>query len=290
MDIGGFAVESRYYNATGTTLAEWHELNARWFQFGAFCPLFRSHGQFPYREIYNIAPEGSEVYASLQYYDKLRYRLMPYLYSLAGHAYFHDYTLMRGLIMDFGADEKIKNIGDQFMLGPSLLVNPVSEFNARSREVYLPSTTGWYDFYSGKFFEGGSMVHTEAPLNRMPVFVKEGSIIPAGVEMQYTNEKPLDVITLYIYGGKDADFELYEDEGLNYNYEKGQYATTPLHYDEATHTLAIGDRAGSYNGMVQERKFEIVWITKENAVSFDKPIVKSTVGYHGKSISINMNK
>src|SRR5690606_32089405 len=122
MDIGGFAVESRYYDAKGETLDEWRELNARWFQFGAFCPIFRSHGQYPYREIYHIAPEGHEAYKTMVFYDRLRYRLLPYLYSLAGHAWLNDYTIMRGLVMDFGYDRKVLDISDQFMLGPSILV------------------------------------------------------------------------------------------------------------------------------------------------------------------------
>jgi alpha-D-xyloside xylohydrolase len=289
MDIGGFATESRYANATGETLDEWRELNTRWFQFGTFCPLFRSHGQFPYREIYNIAPEGHEVYNTLVNYDKLRYRLMPYVYSLAGHTFFNDYTIMRGLVMDFPQDKNVVSIGDQYMFGPSLMINPVYQFKARSREVYLPSTQGWYDFYTGKYYQGGRSITADAPLNKMPVYVKEGSIVPAGPELQYTGEKPLATVTLYVYTGKNADFQLYEDEGVNYNYEKGSYAVTPIHYDEASHTLTIGDRKGSYPNMLTNRKFEIVWITADKPVGIAlQAKADQTIDYTGKSIAVTM--
>jgi alpha-D-xyloside xylohydrolase len=287
MDIGGFAVERRYYNATGETLREWRELNTRWFQFGAFCPVFRSHGQFPFREIYNIAPAGSLEYNTMVYYDKLRYRLLPYIYSLAGHSYFDDYTIMRGLVMDFNEDPKTHRIDDQYMFGPSLLVNPVHEFNARQRKVYLPNTSGWYDFYSGKYYVGGQTLTAEAPLDRIPVFVKEGSIIPAGPDIQYTNEKPADPLTIYVFTGKDASFSLYEDEGDNNNYEKGKYAMIPMKYDEATHTLSVGEREGSFNGMLQERKLEIVWVAKDEPVGVGStaPSHKAVL-YAGKAITV----
>jgi alpha-D-xyloside xylohydrolase len=289
MDIGGFAVESRYYNAKGETLNEWRELNTRWFQFGAFCPLFRSHGQFPFREIYNIAPEGHEAYKSMVYYDKLRYRLMPYIYSLSGYTYLNDYTIMRGLIMDFPHDANVKNIGDQYMFGPSLLVNPVYEYKARSREVYLPSGGGWYNLYSGQYMKGGSKITAGAPLDKIPVYVKEGSILPVGPEMQYTGEKPTDPITLYIYTGKDATFSLYEDEGLNYNYERGEYTLIPLHYDHASRTLTIGDRKGAYKNMLVNRKFAVVWVTTDNAAGLDTPVQPSQlVDYNGQQTTITM--
>lgn len=289
MDIGGFAVERRYYDASGETLNEWRELNTRWFQFGAFCPVFRSHGQYPFREIYNIAPEGHEIYKTLVNYDKLRYRLMPYIYSLAGHTFFNDYTIMRGLIMDFPQDKNVMNIADQYMFGPSLLINPVYRFKVRSRGVYLPSTRGWYDFYTGKYFQGGRNIVADAPLDKMPVYVKEGSIIPAGPDLQYTNEKPLETVTLYVYTGKDADFQLYEDEGVNYSYERGSYAVTPLHYDDASHVLTIGDRKGTYPNMVSNRKFEIVWIHADRPVGFGlQAKADQVIDYNGKTMRIPM--
>jgi alpha-D-xyloside xylohydrolase len=260
MDIGGFSVENRYYNMTGETQVEWRELNTRWFQFGAFCPIFRSHGQFPYREIYNIAPEGTKEYASMVFYTKLRYRLMPYLYSLAGQSFLNDYTIMRGLVMDFNHDAKAREVADQYMFGPSIMVAPVYEYKARQREVYFPSQTMWYDFYSGKKYEGGKSVTLDAPLETLPLFVKAGSIIPAGPQIQFTGEKVADPITLYIFPGMDASFTLYEDENTNYNYEKGQYSTIVISYDEATRAVTIGDRQGSFPGMAESRRFELVWV------------------------------
>ena len=138
--------------------------HTRWYQFGAFVPIFRSHGQFPYREIFNIAPEEHAAYQSMLYYNKLRYRLLPYIYSIAGMTYHDNYTMMRGLVMDFAKDTAVLNIGDQYMFGPSLLINPVYEYKQRQRELYLPKGQGWYDLYSGKWYEGGQKLISDAPL------------------------------------------------------------------------------------------------------------------------------
>ncbi len=289
MDAGGFATEQRYQNPQGEDLVEWREQNTRWYQFGAFCPLFRVHGQFPYREIFNVAPEGSAAYNSMLYYDKLRYRLMPYIYSLAGWSYAKDYTIMRGLIMDFANDDAVKNINDEYMFGPSFLINPVYTYKATQRYVYLPANNGWYDLYSGKYFDGGQTINADAPYERMPVFVKEGSIIPFGVDLQYTNEKPEDKITLYIYTGKDAQFDLYEDEGTNYNYEQGKYSIIPVTYNESTKTVTIGKRDGSFNGMLAKRTFNIVWITKDKPAALNFDAKGKTVSYKGNAINIKMN-
>jgi alpha-D-xyloside xylohydrolase len=289
MDIGGFAVEHRYEKANGETLDEWRELNNRWFQYGAFCTLFRSHGQYPFREMFNISPVGHEVYNTMLYYDKLRYRLMPYIYSLAGATYFSDYTIMRGLVMDFNSDAKTHDIVDQYMFGPSLLVNPVYEYKARSRPVYLPAGTGWYDFYSGKYFEGGQTLQAEAPLNRMPLFVKEGSIVPAGPEIQYTAEKPADPITLYVFAGKDAHFELYEDENTNYNYENGKYSMIAFDYNEKNKTLSISDRKGSFDGMLATRTFQVVVIDKDHARGIELTSkADKELKYEGKALSVEV--
>jgi alpha-D-xyloside xylohydrolase len=287
MDIGGFSVEQRYEKPNKTDEEEWRELQTRWYQFGAFTPLFRVHGQYPYREIYNIAPETHPAYQSMLYYNQLRYRLLPYIYSLAGSAYRNDYTLMRGLVMDFAKDTAVTNISDQFMLGPSILVNPVYSYKARSRQVYLPAGTGWYDFYKGTYLEGGNTITAEAPYEKMPLFVKEGSIIPAGPSLQYVAEKKADPITLFVYTGKDAGFELYEDGGLDYAYEKGSYAVIPFSYNEATGTLTIGARKGDFPGMQQQRSFKIVRIGKSNPMGFDPDTQTNTIiKYEGKKITI----
>lgn len=287
-DIGGFAVERRYEKATGKDLEEWRELMTRWYQFGAFCPIFRVHGQYPFREIFNTAPDDHDAYKSMLYYNKLRYRMMPYIYSLAGHAYHNNYTIMRGLIMDFAGDTAVKNIAGQYMFGPNILVNPVTDFLARSRSVYLPANTGWYNYYDGKFITGGQTIIADAPLQRMPVFIKEGSIMLYGPQMEYTAEKPADPISIYVYTGRDASFTLYEDEDTNYNYEKGAYATIQFNYNEASKTLSIENRKGSYKGMLDKRVFNITWINKNSPKPFDpeneKPAV--SVKYSGKKINV----
>lgn len=276
-DIGGFAVEPRYENPNDSDLEEWRELNTRWFQFGTFCPLFRVHGQYPYREMFNIAPENHPAYQSMLNFDKLRYRLMPYIYSLTGMVTHRDYTIMRALVMDFGYDKNVLNIGDQFMFGPSLLINPVTEYKARSRKVYLPKGCGWYDLKSGKYYQGGQTIIADAPYTDIPIFVKEGSIIPFGPEIQYSDEKPAEPIRLYVYSGCDASFTLYEDENVNYNYEKGFYSTINFKYNEKEKTLTIEKRKGKFPGMLRTRTFEIIWISKEKSegINFEKePDVK----------------
>ncbi|MCO4291576.1 DUF5110 domain-containing protein [Solitalea sp. MAHUQ-68] len=287
MDAGGFSVERRYEHAQGADLDEWRELNTRWYQFAAFVPVFRVHGQFPFREIYNIATENHAAYKSMLYYNKLRYRLMPYIYSLAGQAYHNDYTIMRGLVMDFASDTAVNNIADQYMFGPSLLINPVYHYQATNRLVYLPKGSGWYNFYTGTYLRGGQTVTADAPYERIPVYVKEGSIVPFGPELQYTSEKPADAITLYVYTGSNGEFTLYEDEGTNYNYEKGAFATINFKYDEQKRALTIGERQGSFKGMLDKRTFKIVWVGKDKAKVFDlEKDADKTVAYDGKAITI----
>ncbi len=289
-DIGGFAVEPRYEHPNDSDLAEWRELMTRWFQFGAFCPLLRVHGQFPYREMFYVAPENHPAYQSMLAYDKLRYRLMPYIYSLTGMVTQNDYTIMRGLVMDFGGDKNVLSIGDQFMFGPALLINPVTEYKARTRTVYLPSGTSWYDLRSGRHFKGGQTIDADAPYTDIPIFVKEGSIIPCGPDIQYATEKPADPIRLFIYTGGDGSFTLYEDENVNYNYEKGKFSVIPLNYNEKDHILTIGKRQGEFPGMLGTRTFEIVWIGdgKPTDLTFQsKP--DASVTYDGSQQSIAMS-
>ncbi|WP_207632691.1 glycoside hydrolase family 31 protein [Foetidibacter luteolus] len=289
MDIGGFVVPEKFEKPRAESLEEWRELSTRWSQFGAFVPLFRSHGQFPYREVFNTAPEGHPAYKSFLYYDRLRYRLLPYIYSLAGAAYHHNYTIMRGLAMDFAADTAVLNIGDQYMFGPSLLINPVYQYKATSRQLYLPKATGWYDFYTGKYFEGGRQINADAPYEKMPVMIKEGSIIPVGPALQYSNEKPADTITLFVYTGTDAAFNLYEDEGVNYNYEKGAFSNIVFTYAEAAKELTISKREGYFNGMLAKRNFRIIWINKDRPKELDADQkADATVSYTGEKITVKM--
>lgn len=286
MDIGGFSTEGRYHHPNKENLTEWREQMTRWFQFGAFCPLFRSHGQFPTREPFNVAPAGSPTYESMLYYDKLRYRLMPYIYSLAGDIYLNNTTIMRGLAMNFPADSMAKNVTDEYLFGSNLLINPVYKYKARKRQVYLPQNTGWYNLYSGEYVDGGQTITADAPYNRIPVFVKAGSIIPFGPALQYTQQKKADTITLYVYTGKDGKFDLYEDDGLSYDYEDGAYSVIPLRYNETNHTLTIGNREGSYDGMLRERVFRIKWISPANPQSLNfKATADEIIEYKGKAIT-----
>lgn len=297
MDIGGFCVEDRYvsgqqqYDKDGKEnkdYKEWRELNARWFQFGAFAPLYRAHGQFPFREPWNIAPEGHPAYKSIVYYTNLRYRLMPYIYTMAGMTYFNDYTIMRPLFMDFPTDKKVENISDQFMFGPAFMVCPVYSYEARNRNVYFPADSNWYDFYTGNYITGGKQVNVDAPYERIPLYIREGSIIPVGPEIQYTGEKPADKIVLYVYRGKDGSFTLYEDEDNNYNYESGKYSNIAFTYNDANGTLTIDERKGQFEGMLKSRTFEIVTVSKDKPKAFNYDAKGQSVTYDGRKQTITL--
>ena len=297
MDIGGFCVEDRYVDAQkkyneadveNKDLKEWRELNTRWYQFGAFAPLFRAHGQWPFREVYNIAPEDHPAYKSIVDYTKLRYRMMPYIYSLAGKTYFDDYTIMRPMVMDFTEDINTRNLKDQYMFGTAFLVAPVYKYGARSRDVYFPENEIWYDFYTGQAVKGGETRNVDAPYERMPLFVRGGSIVPMGGEIMYASQPTDEPVTILVYAGRDGKFNLYEDEGTNYNYEKGQYSDIPLTYNDKTRTLTIGQRKGSFKGMKENRDFNVVLIDPEHPVKDAYTVKGKTVKYNGKSVSVKL--
>lgn len=291
-DIGGFALEDRYTRQDPKHLAEWRELNTRWFQFGAFSPLFRSHGEAPKREIYEMASEGSPTYRSMAWYDRLRYRLMPYIYTLGADTWFKDGTIMRGLVMDFPADRNVWNIDDQFLFGPAFLVAPVTEFKARNRKVYLPSGTLWYDFYTGRSMRGGQTITASAPYERMPLFVRAGSIIPTGPAIQHTKEAQARTgpITLFVYTGADGTFSLYEDDGVSRQYLSGAWSRIPLRWDERSRTLLIGAREGAgFAGMAPQRAIHVRWLCPGAArrLAFDaKP--DATITYDGRQQTVSM--
>jgi len=292
MDIGGFCVEGRYsqaqniYDRTGEVnedLVEWRELQTRWFQFGTFTPLYRAHGQFPRREFWNIAPEDSPTYQSILYYNKLRYRLMPYIYSLAGQAYHNDYTIMRGLVMDYSSDPVTLNVKDQFMMGPSLMICPVFRYKDRSRQVYLPKGAKWYEFENPSVcHEGGRTIIADAPYERIPMFVPSGAILVYGPQIEYTDQKPATELDVKVYAGKDGRFVIYEDDGVTYSYEKGKYSMIPIEYSDASHTLQIGDREGSYDGMLVNRTFNV---TVYNADGTSKTV---STKYDGKAVKLSL--
>ena len=290
-DIGGFAVEDRYTNQDPKHLAEWRELNTRWFQFGAFSPLFRSHGEAPKREIFELAREGTPTYNSMAWYDRLRYRLMPYIYTLGADAHFKDGTIMRGLVMDFPADKRAWTIDDEYLFGPAFLVAPVTEFKARSRKVYLPAGTLWYDFYTGRSMRGGQTITAAAPYERMPLFVRAGSIVPTGPAIQHTKDAQSRTgpITLFVYTGADGTFSIYEDDGTSRQYLNGAWSRIPLAYDEATRTLTIGSREGGFPGMAPRRTINIRWMKPgmPRALSFTaKP--DATVTYDGRQQTVRI--
>ena len=299
MDQGGFCVENRYvaaqqeFDKTGkenADLKEWRELQARWNQFGCFVPLYRAHGQWPLREVWNIAPADHPAYKTIVAYDKLRYRLMPYLYSMAGMVHFKDYTMMRGLVMDFNGDDNVYDIKDQWMFGPALMACPVGEYQKYSRNVYLPKQKGWYDFYTGKHYAGGQTIVADAPFEKIPVFVPEGSILPVGPEMEWSDQKKAELIDLYVYAGKDGSYTLYEDEGTNYNYEKGKYAMIDFKYNDAQKTLTIGARKGSFDGMLQKRRFNVILVNAQNnqGVNLAKTPKGKMVKYAGQAVTVKL--
>ena len=286
MDIGGFSVMSKFYDPANAD--EWQELQTRWHQFGTFVPLFRTHGQWPRRELWNIAPEGSPAYESILWYMQLRYRLMPYLYSLAGAVHFDDATLMRGLPMDYPNDPEVRDLSDQWMLGPALMACPVYEYGARERSVYFPEG-GWYDFYTGKYIEGGQRLTVEAPYERMPLYVRAGSIIPIGPALEWTDEDLPDHVTFLVYAGKNAEFTFYEDDGTTYSYEKGEYSAIHARWDDSSRIFTLDTRVGSFPGMLKSRTFCVGVIDPENPMPFDPDNMNSLcISYDGFNSRIGL--
>jgi len=289
MDNGGFCVEKRYEQAKegSEDLNEWRELNVRWHQFGAFVPLFRTHGQFPYRELWNIAPDNHPAYKTMLYYTQLRYRLMPYIYTMAGMSHFNDFTIMRALMMDYSTDKNVLNVSDQYMFGKELMICPVYQYKARTREVYFPKEAGWYNLYNGKYITGGQKQTVDATYDRMPIYVAAGSILPMGKVIQNTTQAQTD-LTLYVYVGKNGTFSLYEDENTNYNYEKDASATIKFTYDDKNKTVTIADRKGSFKGMAKERNISFILVQQNNPVGIDSPTKEEkTIHYTGSNISVS---
>ena len=293
-DIGGFFCNS--YNTRGPGSAprnpQFQELYVRWMQYGLFCPVFRSHGADAPREIWQFGKKGEPVYDAIEKQIRLRYRLIPYLYSTAWQVTSNNESYLRPLFSDFAADKRVWNIGDEFMFGRSILAAPIldpqyteekiiredamtgwdrkKESGDRSQETvvdwtatktatkYLPKGAQWYDFWTNKFYKGGQTVTLETTFDRVPMFVRAGSILPLGPEMQYVGEKAWDNLEIRVYPGADGVFTLYEDEGDNYNYEKGYYATITFVWNDKARTLTIGTRQGGYKGMILDRQFTIV--------------------------------
>ena len=191
---------------------------------------------------------------------------------------------MRGLPMDFPGDPKVRDLSDPWLLGPALMPCPVYEYKARSRAVYFPGE-GWYDFYSGDYIAGGQTLTVDAPYERIPLYVRAGSIIPFGPDMQWSDEKPADNIRLYVYAGRDTDFTLYEDDGVTYDYEKGAYATIPIHWDDASRTLTLGERKGAFPGMLKERTFTVIVVDPGHPSGFAPDASGTEVRYDGTEVT-----
>jgi len=287
-DTGGFG-GSRPHDPN------YQELFTRWFQFSAFCPMFRVHGDATGdakeptekdadgKEMWHFAPETQKILVD---YDNLRYHLIPYIYSVAWKVTSESDTMMRGLVMDFRNDPKVRNIPDQYLFGPALMVSPVTKEGAQNRDVYLPAGTRWTDFWTGQAYDGGQNINATAPIQTLPLFVRAGSILPYGPMIQFAAAKA-DPLELRVYRGADGDFTLYEDEGDNYNYEKGVYATIPIRWDEKKQTLMIGARHGQFPGMLRERTFRIVWVKPEHGVGIDSTDkADAEVRYSGNMLSI----
>jgi alpha-D-xyloside xylohydrolase len=277
-DIGGFTVANP--DDPG-----YQELFVRWFEFGTFCPIFRVHGtrSTNQNELWSYGPEAQKTLVA---FDKLRYRLMPYIYSLAWKTTNEGYTIMRPLVMDFRTDARAQDTGSQFLFGPALLVNPVTEAGATSRHLYLPAAR-WYDFWTGAAQQGGHFVDAAAPIERIPLFVRAGSILPLGPDIAYAAEKAADPIEVRVYRGANGEFTLYEDENDSYNYEKGAHATIPFSWDDAAHTLTIGDRVGTFPGMLEGRTFRIVFVGENHGAGGGlTEAADKTVKYGGKKLTV----
>jgi len=303
-DIGGYAQETRYQagdvgsaqenRSTGTTNAnpedmkEWRELNLRWFQFAAFSPLFRSHGEVVKREIYNLAKGDDAMRDAMVWYLKLRYRLMPYIYTMAADTHYHSGTMMRGLVMDFPHDERVKNVKDQYMFGPALMVAPVTNYGARSRQVYLPAGADWIDFHTGARHRGGASIAVEAPRERIPVFMRAGSVIATGPVTQYVDEKPDAPLVLQVVAGADGATSLYEDDGVTNAYARGEYSRIPVRYDDKAGTVTIGARVGQYKGMPIRRKLRVRVLRQGVAAAADLDAFDKTVNYDGRPVTIKL--
>ena len=292
-DIGGFFCNA--YNTMGLASApknpQFQELYVRWMQYGLFCPIFRSHGADAPREIWQFGKKGEPVYDAIEKQIRLRYRLIPYLYSIAWQVTSNNDSYMRPLFADFAADRQVWNMTDEFMFGHSILACPIIDpqyteekivrtdamtgwdrndvrsqkeegrsidFTATKSAVkYLPKGASWYDFWTGKRYKGGQNVNLQTTLDRVPMFVRAGSILPLGPEMQYVGEKTWDNLEIRVYPGADGTFTLYEDEGDSYRYEQGIYSTITFRWDNKAGTLTIADRQGNYPGMLQQRQFSI---------------------------------
>lgn len=281
-DIGGF-----WSGYNGATDPSFQELHIRWMQFGTFTPMMRVHGSSYPREIYQFGKRGDKAFDVQEQLINLRYRLLPYLYATAWNVTHHAGSFMRALYMAFPEDKKGYELDDEYLFGQSFLVAPVTEEGAKDRKVYLPEGADWYDFWTSKKVQGGQWLTRETPIEIMPLYVKAGTILPYGPKVQYAEEKNWDNMEIRVYPGSDGSFILYEDEKDNYNYEKGSYTEIPFHWNDKEQILTIGNREGSFNGMMNKRWFNIVIVDAAKGIN-DQPsaVIDKKVSYKGKEIRI----
>lgn len=278
-DIGGFFRPGR----SQYTDEKFHDLLTRWYQWGTLSPIFRMHGYQTETEPWKY---GDKVESNMRKMLNLRYRLLPYIYSEAWQVTTHASTMMRPMVMDFNGDTAAINRQYQYLFGKSLLVAPITEPGVSTWNVYLPKAAGWYDFWTGKRFKGGRSVQTAAPLDKIPVFVKAGSIIPMGKLIQYAGEKSADTLEIRVYRGADASFELYEDEGDNYNYEKGTYSLISFNWNEKKQTLTIAKQQGAFPGNLKQRIFNVVFVDEKSGFGIDARPASTRVNYTGIAVRV----
>ncbi len=304
-DIGGFFLWNFPKKLDDVN---YRELYVRWIQFGGFCPMMRSHGTDAPREIYQFGKKGEKIYDAIEKSINLRYSLLPYIYSASWDITANQSTMMRALMMDFVKDKQVLDINNQYMFGKSLLVCPVTkpmyskisihgkdttcveDFSTiKNEEVYLPKGTDWYDFWTGEKYTGGRTLNKETPIDIIPLYVKTGSTLPIGPKVQYATEKKWENLEIRVYPGADGEFTLYEDENDNYDYEKGIYSTITFTWDDVKKVLTINDRKGSFPGMLNERKFSIVRISKNKGVGMDTvEKYDKVITYNGKKIVVKL--
>lgn len=305
-DIGGFFYWDYRNDPKNPAL---QELHTRWMQWGTFMPLMRNHSSSPMTsEVYFFGKKGDWCYDAMVNAIKLRYRLLPYIYSMAADCVQRSGTMMRALVMDFSSDKRASRLNDEYMFGRNLLVKPVTDplYTWRDNhkngheiypetakaaapvKVYLPKGTKWFDFWDNTMYDGGQEILRPCPISIMPVFVKAGTIMPFGPDVQYSNQKPWDNIEIRVYPGADGKFVLYEDEGDNYNYEKGQFSEITFTYNDATRQLSVSDRKGSFKGMLETRKFNITLVGKDCAPGNEPTKNGTTVEYSGKAVSVKL--
>ena len=314
-DIGGFFCGS--YNTDGTGSAprnpQYQELYVRWMQYGLFCPVFRSHGADAPREIYQFGKKGEPIYDAIESTIRLRYRLLPYIYSTAWQVTSANESYLRALTYDFASDKNTWNLGSEFMFGRSILATPILDPQYTEEKIfkedamsgwdkkdgkieklkegkidfseektatkYLPKGANWYEFYTEKLYKGGRNVTFTTTIDRTAMFVKAGTILPLAPVMQYAQQSQWDNLDIIVYPGSNAVFTLYEDEGDNYNYERGVYSTITMKWNDSQRTFTVEARQGQFPGMLQNRKFNIR-IAGTEAVK--------TVDYNGNAVSVTL--